>query len=1785
MKLYESNKTVVYKRKIEGFEKDVVIKFLKTGNPTEQQLNRFYHEYDITNMLESKYIRKAIKKTIIEGKPAVVLEYFDGTNFSEIKELDNLYNFILLACKIVEALGEIHELNIIHKDINPQNILVTKEGEIKIIDFEISSKYSLKTQNLGNPEALEGTLNYISPEQTGRMNRTLDYRSDFYSLGVTFYKIITGRLPFEHSDPLQLIHAHIATAPVAPSKINNKIPQILSDIILKLLSKNAEDRYQSAYGLKHDLQLCQSSSDESSTFKLGEKDFSGILSIPEKLYGREKETKQLLDIYKKISSANKELLLVAGFSGTGKSMLVHEIHKKVTENNGIYIEGKFDQFQKDIPYHALTIAFTNFVDIILHQTDENLLYWKNLITKAVGNIGKILTDLIPDFELLIGKQTELPKLEGEQAQNRFNYLWQSFMKAICNKKHPLVLFIDDLQWADFNSLKLIKSLFSDPDIEHFMCITAYRNNEVDSTHIFMQSIEELKKQEAAISKIEIKNLTKEDILNLFTDTLSGTKLIEIQKLVEQIFSKTQGNAFFTTQFIKTLYEEKILTYSFEKAVWQWEISEIENLKITENVVELLGKKIKKLPKTTQQLLQTASCIGNKFSLAMLQTVVDKKNPLFESKTFNFQAGLEAAIFAGLLIPLKNNKYKFVHDRIKQAIYQEILDADKNNFHLQIGRLLIKKYVNNEKLLTFDNINDNLKKRIFDIVNQINFGLKLINSEDEKRQFIKLNIIAGKKAESAAAYTVALTYFETAEKMLNKNSWNTDYKLTLEINENIANLSYLSKKHEKTEKIVEHVLNNTSELLDEVKITIVLIQLYREKMEYQKVIKIGLKMIKMLGTSLPEQPSKLLIIKEFITTKVLVGNKDVEQIINLPKMTNKNKIAISQIIEAIITTAYMASPDLFAVLTFKLLKISAKYGNSVISPYAYSGYSVILAIMNDIKNSTKFGELAIKTLQKTNAEHYKTRVLFVVNSYCYIRTQRVVAICKNLKQVAQIAYEMGDFEFQDYCLNNSALYYNNSIIQQQKIINSNISIFKKKNSIYSLQLAYLYFQYFQNLTSRNNNFSLTGEYFDEKQELQKALDTGSLNILSHIFNLKLSLNVFYNNIENAKNNLQEIEKYKKSIEGQYYYAYTILYISLVSSMLYSEEKDKKYLKNAKKQLKQMKLWAKHCPANYQHKYYLMQAELMRATGKTEQAKEYFDKAIFGAKQENMYNDEALAWQLAARFYIKINKTHLAEYYMQNAHNVYKKWGALAVCNYIEQQHPTLIYTNNYKINENKNEIITNETVVIGNNTTVFDTGKSLDMSSVIKASQSLSGEVQLEKLLKNMMQIIIENAGADSGLIITNDNEKYNIQAEYNHKKNAIRVLQNENFENSKRLSINIIKYVIRTRKALVLDNAENNSTYQKDEYIINNKIKSVLCQPIIHKNKLVAILYLENNISVGVFTEQRLDTVNILSSQIAISIENALLYENLEQKVEERTEEVQLQKQEILEKNEELNQQNEEIQATADSLLKANDEITNKNEHITASVRYAKTIQTATLPFEERIKKQLDLFILFRPKDIVSGDFYWFTHLPAKDEFLEKNFIAAVDCTGHGVPGAFMSMIGMQLLNKIVNQDKIISPADILLELHNGIYESLKQATGQNTDGMDVCLCCIESANNQQFKITFSGAKRPLYYFEKEKNKLSRIKGDRKTIGGKIRKNTLSHFSNKEIVLQKNDLLYLTTDGYIDQNNKERQKIGSPRLEETINNIANKSLSEQKQILETELDNWQGSEEQRDDITVIGIKL
>jgi len=974
-KIYISKNSTIYKGKEQGFDNDVVIKVLEEEYPSEDQINTFNNEYDFTKDLNIQGVRKVLKKSTKSGKHSLILDYFDGKELIQyiIKNDSNILSKLQIAINIAQTLGEIHTKNIIHKDINTNNILINNKNEINIIDFGLATKYKLKTQNLFNPEHLEGTLPYISPEQTGRMNRSVDYRTDLYSLGVILYELFTNKLPFEEKDNMELIHSHIAKTPVPPSIVNKRIPKVISDIILQLLSKNAENRYQSAYGLKYDLEhiyRCLESNTEYDNFELCTKDFSGRLSIPEKLYGRETEIKQLFDIFELVSRSNKELLLIAGSSGVGKSALIHEIHKPLTLKRGFYIEGKFDQLQKNIPYYAIIKAFTDFAHLILKENEDKLNYWKKLIQQSVGEIGKVITDLVPEIELIIGKQKELPKLEGKEAQNRFNYVWTNFIDDISTAEHPLILFIDDLQWADNSSFELLKTLLSNHKIQYLFCIIAYRDNEISYSNLEeITSIEDLN-----ISNIKLDNLSKEDVDCLTKDTLKTKESDYSEILSELIFSKTLGNAFFTVQFLKNLYEEEFLKFDFNENIWKWNFEEIENQNITDNVIDLMLRKVEKLRSQTQDILKIAACIGSIFDVKFL-SIISNKNETICKKD------LESAIYENLILPLDNNTYKFVHDRIQQAVYSIIPDFKKNNFHLKTGRLLLKSWSG-----------EMLDNQIFDIVNQLNYGINIITTPEEKRELSKLNLQAGKKAKQSSAYLPAYNYLVIAKRLLQINSWEGDYKFTLEIYNELTELSFLTGTFENIEKDINTIIVNSKQILDKVDAYLILIYTNIANSKIEKSMEIGLKILEELNITFPKKISKLHILFGLLKTTLSIKKIKKRELIKLPLSTNDYIAAQVRLIDTLGSVAFWVNKSLLPLFIFKGINLIIKNGHSISSPYFITAYGFILGTLNKYKEADKYAKISKIIQGKFDFATTECRTtyttLFFIDSWS-VRMDRVI----------------------------------------------------------------------------------------------------------------------------------------------------------------------------------------------------------------------------------------------------------------------------------------------------------------------------------------------------------------------------------------------------------------------------------------------------------------------------------------------------------------------------------------------------------------------------------------------------------------------------------------------------------------------------------------------------------------------------------------------------------------------------------------------------------------------------
>jgi serine/threonine protein kinase len=764
--IYEGTNTVIYRASKEPDR--VIIKTLKDDSPTVEALTKLRHEFKILQSLDIDGILKPLALESYHNGLALILPDFEGeslVSFFAVRGFD-LERFLQIGIQLAATLAQLHQNNIIHKDIKPHNILINpKTCRVKIIDFSIASRLSRENQTSNPPNLLEGTLAYMAPEQTGRMNRSLDYRADFYSLGVTFYELLTGQLPYQATDPLEIIHCHIAKTPISPSDVNPAIPATVSDIVMKLLAKTAEDRYQSALGLKADLEACLNmlqTSGEIARFKVGELDLFSQLSIPQKLYGRDREINLLMDAFDRISSGKAEMMLVSGYSGIGKSSLVNEVHKPIVRRRGYFISGKFDQFKRNIPYSAIIQAFQELMQQLLTESDDQIAVWKSKLLKALGANGQIVIDVIPEVERIIGRQPDVPQLGLFESQNRFNRVFQQFIHVFCQPEHPLVIFLDDLQWADLPSLKLIERIAIASDSQYLLLLGAYRDNEVSTTHPLIHTLEQIQQNGAVVNNIVLRPLELVYLNQIIADTLR-TDIAKVTPLAELIFRKTQGNPFFLTQLLKSLHQDNLLSFNFDRGCWQWDLDAFQDIEITENVVELMVAQIQKLSQKTQNVLKLAACIGNKFTLNILAIVTEKSqletaNELWEA----LQAGLILPLSEAYKIPLAIDRetaialqtdsvkvdYQFLHDRVQQAAYSLIPDSQKKVTHLKIGQLLLQNTPPQKR-----------KEKIFTLVNHLNYGIDSFLTESNKYELAELNLLAGQKAKAATAYEAAIRYLK------------------------------------------------------------------------------------------------------------------------------------------------------------------------------------------------------------------------------------------------------------------------------------------------------------------------------------------------------------------------------------------------------------------------------------------------------------------------------------------------------------------------------------------------------------------------------------------------------------------------------------------------------------------------------------------------------------------------------------------------------------------------------------------------------------------------------------------------------------------------------------------------------------------------------------------------------------------------------------------------------------------------------------------------------------------
>lgn len=1448
----------------------VILKWPRQEHPSNQVINNLQHEYHLLKKISSEGVIQAYEMIDSKLIPVLVLEDMDGISLKEFLNGNalELSLFFRIAIQLVEIVQSLHQAEIIHKDINPSNIVINPETyKIKLIDLSISSHFKEEFQEELNPELFEGTLPYISPEQSGRMNRPIDYRTDFYSLGVTFFELLTGKLPFESDDALEVIYHHIAVIPPEVQNLNPAVPLMLGKLVARLLSKNPEDRYAHAKSLKTDLENCYKQWQQHKTiepFILAEHDVQDQLRVSHKVYGREKQVIEMLKLFDETCQGRSGLLLISGEPGVGKTSLVNEIHKPITQSRAYFIKGKFDQLKSAKPYATVALAFKDLVKQILAEPEHKLIKIRDELTEVIKDNAQILINVIPEIELLLGKQRKVTPVNAIEARNRFNYIFQSFINVIANKSHPLVLFLDDLQWADAASLTLLETILISNSQSALLVIGAYRDKEVEENSMLVRMINRLKQTDIPCHELVVKPLTQDDVTNLLRDTLSSKKST-MTDLAKLITNKTNGNPFFVYEFLKTLHDNDLLYFSYDDASWHWDTELIRKKNITDNVVGLLIEKIQKLPFLMQEILKYAACIGFTFDLQTLSLIVKQTLP-------EIVKSLSDLASHGLVIPLGNSYkddaihvnqqtvadyhffeehlYQFSHDRIQQASYSLISEQHRSVTHLKIGQLLIAKRILHED-----------DEKLYVILDHLNKGIPLITRENEKIQIATYNLWAGKKAKAAIAYQLARRYFKSGLSLLNNKDWQENQSLMFELQLEYLEALYLVGTYKKADKIFDQTLSKIPSAMAKATYYLVKIRAYGSIDEYQQQFELCVHALALFNYKLPNKVGNLQVLTEIVKIFKKIRRTPPSTLAQTLRPCNSEVIAMILVLLTYATAPqiFLGNEKMIAYLITRSINLSFEHG------YTEDSSATIFIFANILIEKFEKFKLAFEFVQLGEILQEKAYSPIIASKNELILAYYIEPWRKHLKDTLpyyrkslSLCIETGNLE---YAVHNSGLDVaeysmgKNLIDMLQTMKKTQNFVRKLGNKPWEtyLELLQLFIKSFQGETIETARF-------DNQIDLLWNYKATFLAVSSYM-RYSQYLYIMNNYAECYAWAMKFLSK-MNTVKGLFKTIGMFFYIlSGLKSYATLSRIDKKLLnRQIPKLRKKISNLAKIIPDNLEFVDLLLRAEIDSFKGKLTSAASLYDQAISSAEHYNYPNFVALINESAAIFYLNLDRRICAKPYIQSAYFAYRRWGASGKCEQLRKKYASYLPYSTSDLDSSPTHTLTHTS-----------SSQLLDIKSILKSSQAISGEIQLENLLQRLIKITIENSGAEKGILIRSQEDKFFIEAQgFAKREDDVEIESKE--VNDIILPISIIEYVERTKVQLIIDDARFDDRFSNDDYIKRVQPKSILCLPLLSKGKLTGILYLENNLTTGIFNPERITALNMLTHQIVVSLDNALIF-------------------------------------------------------------------------------------------------------------------------------------------------------------------------------------------------------------------------------------------------------------------------------------------------------------------------
>lgn len=1463
--LFESEHTRICRAQRDADGMPVILKLLGRGYGSREAVARLHNEFEIIRRIDSEHVVRGYALARAANAPVVVMEDIGGESLDRIaaNRRFSLEDCLTIGIAVSAGLAELHAAGIVHRDINPSNIVYNERtGALNIIDFGVSSWLDSEQAGVIAARVVPGTLGYMSPEQTGRMNRAMDYRTDFYSLGVTLYELLTGKPLFEVEDAIEWFHCHIAREPVPPAELDPNIPRQVSDIVMKLMAKTAENRYQSALGIVADLRRCLDGLRETGgrvdEFPLAQQDVPERFQMPQRLYGRDREVAELMSAFDR-ARGGVALALVTGASGIGKSRLINELHKPVTERRGYFISGKFDQLHRDVPYSALIAALRDLVRQLLSETAQQLAEWKTRLLEALGGNGQLIVDLIPELALVVGPQPPVPSLPPREAEQRFRLTMLEFVQVFGRKEHPLVLVLDDLQWADAGTLKLADLLIDSNEQGHMLLIGAFRDNEVQPGHPLLDVLTSLRNAGVPTTAVSLGPLHLPDLCLMLADALRAPAeaVVPLARLVEE---KTEGNPFFVDEFLRAMHRQGLIDFSPEAHRWTWDLDRIAAQQSTDNVVDLMTHKLRKLPPETQRLLELGACAGNRFPLATLAVMA-------ESAPAAVADALRAATAERLLAVVRDGyqlieldqssdvadltvEYAFSHDRIQQTAYDLLDPQQREAAHLRIGTLLLSRLSAAER-----------DENLFAIVNHLNYATRLIEGVAERDRLARLNLAAGKRAKRAASYQIAFGYLQRALTVVDDGIWESDYPFALELYAEAVEAAYLNADYGALEELLAVAFRHARSLLDRVGLYEVQILALVARGELMPAINIAKRVLAQLGHRYPARPNKLHVALKLLALKRRLGGSwNTEPLRHLPRMTDPMELAAGRIGASIGNAAMFNQPMLVPLMVIHSVSMALEHGNSPATATGCSALGMILAgSLGKVDAGDAFGKLGIDICGDLQDPRSAGRAQHIYSSLVQYWKDPLYQTLDGLRKAMRLCLENGEFQ---YAIHASALYGKYALhagveldrLEQETL--ADIQTFRALRQDPLLHHHACSHQTLLNLMGRSHDpRRLVGEAYDIDKALPLHREAKDLILVHGALGSEILLRYCFDRDGDDDELVELCDSMGEATSAVGFYnaswfTFMNTLVRLRAAGNAEGARRRQLLKQAARGQAQLQRFSRRCPDNYRNKYHLVAAERLRVEGRDFEAHAEYDRAVARSREHGFLHEQALANELCGRMHMAAGRTTLGLPYLREARELYRRWGAVAKVRHLEDRYAQLATSS---------RSTTARTAVAPL--------EGVDITSLMKALKAIADERVHSRMVAAVIGTALEFAGAQRGVLaLRNPRGELCIEAEAEVDDGEPRILQSQPLAQSRNVAQAVVNYVTRTRSGLVVHDAASGDSQipglNLDSHVIRDQVKSILCLPLVagtgSEAELMGLLYLENNRVTNCFTDQRFGTLEII---------------------------------------------------------------------------------------------------------------------------------------------------------------------------------------------------------------------------------------------------------------------------------------------------------------------------------------